>query len=802
MGVIPTSLAQRPVAITGRVVDEEGVPVEEAIVLLDNRDGYKFTDADGRFEYLNVPPGIRNINIHRLGFEEIDLSVFVRQDTSILITLKAILNLEEVVIQDQFIGSEVVTLVNESVSQDELELIQNQALGEIIQQVPGINTIQTGSRVSKPVIHGLHSSRLLVLNNGLRHESQSWGQDHAPEIDPYLGKKISVVKGAGSVRYGPNALSGVILIEPDRLPYDRRKLSGEANLVGMSNGRSGIMSMTIQSGLGDRWGFRINGSAKRGGDQRAPDYWLTNTGFKEYGGTAAFGYNWDGLNMETFYSYFHADLGILAAASSSNNLEALDQAINEEPPARTADDFSYQFSNPFQQVRHHLMKFSGSKQVGSGLIKWIYGYQKNTRREFDVRRSSLSQIPSLNLELSTQNVELEWEPVVAEHYKFHVGTSYLYQQNRNIPGTQRSNFIPNFNMNMAGLYAIVNRHFEGFHLEAGLRYDYRNYEVIGFNANVPGEFYEDQFDFGNLSGTLGFIIHGRQANSLSSNIGIAWRPPNIAELYSFGIKQTAGAIEYGLLWGFDGDPSDPNSSFTIRKFEDLDIENEVGYKWMNTYVFEQKGWNLSASAYLNWIENYIYLKPGGITISQFGTLPFYFYDQTTAFFTGMDLDLRFTGLDHYTFRFRGDVVYANDMDNDGALPFIPAPQVMLDAQRDHLNRTGSIKFIYGVGLNGAFQQFKAPRTIPPLTFGELQESGEDAFSADGTAFDFIDPPEGYILLNLHTGIVFRNHTPTPLKMNFTIENLLNTDYRDYTSRLKYFADSPGRNFKLSLHYQF
>jgi iron complex outermembrane receptor protein len=100
--------------------------------------------------------------------------------------------------------------------------------------------LKTGSSVSKPVIHGLHSNRVLILNNGIRQEGQQWGSEHAPEIDPFIATQLTVIKGANSVRYGSDAIAGVILVEPAPMP-DSAGIRGELNLVGFSNNREGVV---------------------------------------------------------------------------------------------------------------------------------------------------------------------------------------------------------------------------------------------------------------------------------------------------------------------------------------------------------------------------------------------------------------------------------------------------------------------------------------------------------------------------------------------------------------------------------
>ena len=69
----------------------------------------------------------------------------------------------------------------------------------------------------KPVVRGLHSQRIIVMNGGVRQEGQQWGTEHGPEIDPFIAQKLTVVKGVNSVRYGSDAIAGVVLVEPEEV---------------------------------------------------------------------------------------------------------------------------------------------------------------------------------------------------------------------------------------------------------------------------------------------------------------------------------------------------------------------------------------------------------------------------------------------------------------------------------------------------------------------------------------------------------------------------------------------------------
>lgn len=56
----------------------------------------------------------------------------------------------------------------------------------------------------------------------MRHKSQQWGQGHAPEIALAQAGRVTVLKGAESVRYGADALGGVIMVEQASLPYAQK----------------------------------------------------------------------------------------------------------------------------------------------------------------------------------------------------------------------------------------------------------------------------------------------------------------------------------------------------------------------------------------------------------------------------------------------------------------------------------------------------------------------------------------------------------------------------------------------------
>jgi hypothetical protein len=156
-------------------------------------------------------------------------------------------------------------------------------LTDYLKKMAGVSSIQTGPSIMKPVIHGMHSQRVVIMNAGIRQEGQQWGSEHAPEIDPFIADRLTVVKGASSIRYGSDAVGGVILVEPRKLPHEPG-LQAELNLVGMSNGRQGIASGLVEQHLGKFFDvcWRLQGTVKHAGNLSTPDLILENTAFREY----------------------------------------------------------------------------------------------------------------------------------------------------------------------------------------------------------------------------------------------------------------------------------------------------------------------------------------------------------------------------------------------------------------------------------------------------------------------------------------------------------------------------------------
>ncbi len=766
----------------GRVVSAVGEPLAGATVKLSAEKG-TVTNAEGNFTLTNLCATPVTVTVQYLGYQTQTVRLNpLEGKVNVVVLEPERTELQEVVVREQLAHTELAHTAT-TLNEKQLSELAGKSLGETLKDIPGVNAIQAGPGIFKPVIHGVHSQRVLILNHGIRQEGQQWGAEHAPEIDPFIASDIVVIKDASAIKYGTDALGGVVVINPPALP-EAPGLGGSVQTVLQSNGRSGTVAGTLEGGLGAKgWGWRVQGSTKQAGDFKTPDYYLTNTGLKELNFSAATGYHSEKGGAEIFFSHFQTEVGILRG-TATGNLNDLQVAMNSEPPPSTGP-FSYAIAQPRQNVSHDLLKLNGHLETDRGDWQWQYGFQNNQRKEFDVRRSGLSDLPAIDLQLFTHTLTAEWETHTDSKKSMCVGLAGMYQDNNNVFGTQRIPFIPNFNNLSGGVFGVVNYFWQNLSLDIGGRYDYKNYNVAGYD--FKNAFYRSKLAFHNVSATAGLTWNVRSSQAFNASLSTAWRPPHVAELFSLGVHQSAGAIEYGLLLN--------EETNEVMPANEVQVANEKAAKLVLSYKAEGKRFAWEVSGFNNYIRDYIFLRPAGITQNVRGTYPYFRYSQTDALFTGADASATWQVSRGWKLTSKANWLRARDVRNNDNLVFIPANRVELAVRHEG---NGAWKgFFAEAKARYVFRQYFAPRTIPIGRFIEASESGADPLDGNNALFDFLDAPEGYLLATASIGYAWYLKKAR-YDFRASAENLTNTEYREYTNRFRYYADELGRNFILSV----
>lgn len=110
----------------------------------------------------------------------------------------------------------------------------------------------------------------------------------------------------------------------------------------------------------------------------------------------------------------------------------------------------------------------------------------------------------IDLKLNTHTLDAEWETLHSDKRTISLGISGMYQNNQNIFGTQRLPFIPNFVNLSGGAFAVSKLFLNQWTIDLGTRYDYRYYDVKGFDYKNTR--YASSFSFNNISASAGATV--------------------------------------------------------------------------------------------------------------------------------------------------------------------------------------------------------------------------------------------------------------------------------------------------------
>ncbi len=773
--------------IQGRVFDASTKqPLAFVSVLLDSSNTGTESDLQGRFEILGLCEEEYELSFSYLGYKPVShhhdfhhpyLEIYMAPEDYLL---------ESVIVEATPFQSGLGSLNTTRLSGLDMEEVSSETFGDAVSRISGVGTLKTGQNIVKPVIHGLHSNRVLIINNGLRHEYQNWGEDHAPEIDASSIDNIEVVKGAATVRFGPDALGGVVLVNPANVEL-HSPFKADLRLHGRTNGRAGEGSLEMSKGF-NWWSVHGGGSWNRQGDLRAADYMLTNTGKKE---TSYFGevqvHPFSKMDLKLSYSHVEQELGVLSG-SVFGNLDDIQRAFVVDTPLFTLP-FSYDIDKPKQQVEHDSYKASLRYFAKNHSLHLQYGYQFNHRQEFGVRRTDA---PNIDLELRTQSLDLNWNHPELGKLSGKIGAQWLTKANDNLPGTNTVPFIPNYDEKRLGIYMIESLEQGKATWEAGVRFDLLESDITG--REPDNTIYRNKILYRNLSGTIGVKYALSDHATFQSNIGTAWRAPNVAELYRFG--QNSFFLEYGL-WRYtiSEDFDFVSTSQGILDQNDREVPSEQGYKWINTYGIQKDELSLELVGYINYVKNYIYSRPAGITRTPRGSFIFYIYDQTDALLWGLDLNSEYRHSESLSSGLKGSFLWSKQLSPSDFFAAQPPPELGYRlAFRPNLKwlQDGELR----LELNYTFEHFQHPRTITVEDFLFAAQQGINRFSESALDFDLMPPPDGYLLTNLSWRSKWKF-----IHYSFELRNVFDVSYRNYTDRLRYFADDLGRNFLMTINFK-
>ncbi|MDH7799436.1 MULTISPECIES: TonB-dependent receptor [unclassified Beijerinckia] len=211
-----------------------------------------------------------------------------------------------------------ITVVTDS----ELQRTSGATLGDMLANKPGLSSSSYAPGASRPIIRGLDNSRVRVQENGIGSMDVSTiGEDHGVPIDPLAAQKVEVIRGPASLRWGSQAIGGVVNADNNRIP-------GPDTPQGLHGTLRGALTSVDRGGEGSalfdmrQGNFAMHGDyfQRSAGDYQTPHGRQPNSALNMQGGSLGGSYIFDrgyvGVSITQFNSLYHVP-GIAGTASNT-----------------------------------------------------------------------------------------------------------------------------------------------------------------------------------------------------------------------------------------------------------------------------------------------------------------------------------------------------------------------------------------------------------------------------------------------------------------------------------------------------
>ncbi len=749
-------------SITGKISNlKNGESLIAASIYIQDAKIGATTDINGNFEIKNIPSGHHLIEISYTGFTSIveHIDLYQNQEMNFQLIPSVVEN-EGVTVTGVSHAMSIRKSPAAVIAIKKAELMQISATNIIdaLSHKPGISQFSTGPAISKPVIRGLGSNRVVVINDGLRQEGQQWGDEHGIEIDELSINKVEIVKGPASLMYGSDALAGVINIVTN-VPVPDGQITGSIQSNFQSNNNLFAMNANI---AGNKNGFSWNayGTTKSAGSYSNKfDGKVLNSGFNEknFGGYIGLNKSWGYSHL--IFSRFNQQIGMIEG--ERNNVTGqfvLFPGTVLERIAKETDLDSRELFTPKQNVTHTKIISENNLSIGKNRFKINFGLQQNQRKEFgnpfDMEEEELF------FDLKTANYNVHWMLPEKKSWKTTIGINGMIQNNTN-KGEEA--IIPEYGINDAGVFVFSQHTTPKTTISGGLRFDHRSINSHEFKDGMQLKFPDFKKTFSNVSGSIGISYEAEKNITFKANMARGFRAPNLSELASNGAHEGTNRYENG------NKNLKSETSFQVDLGMNLDYEH----------------FSLNIAVFNNAVHDFIFThklraRAGGDSIINLNgeLLQAFKFNQRNANLYGLEavLDIHPHPLDwlHFenTFSYvRGK--WNQHFEGINNMPLIPAPRLISELRTDFLKS--------GKRLNNLFLKMELDNVF----------NQNNAFEAYGTE----TATAGYSLLNAGAGVDFKSKSKTIFQLVLAVNNITDKAYQNHLSRLKYTAENnlTGRN---------
>lgn len=514
--------------ISGTVYDTKyDRPVEMAHVVVAGTNTGSFTDENGNFEIPNVPEGNVVIHASLVGYKPhekelvidnegiADLKIYLQPsnislNNAIVITARRIES-------SAFSSPEALTIINSQ----QLKRESPRTVPEALTGHTGVFTQKTNHGGGSPFIRGLTGNQNLMMIDGIRLNNATFRygpNQYLNTIDPYAVQQMEIVRGAGSVLYGSDAMGGVINV----LTRDPNYSAGfKAGGAVYGKWMSEDMEKT---GRGE---VRLSNNSVA---------FLGGFTYNDFGNIV--GGDTTGKQPFTGYSEYAADAKLRVKLSDSKELIMAYQYDKQRDVPRTDklmnNYVQYHFDPQIRQLGYVRLKSNSKNKWTKQLtVTGSFGQSDESRIK---QKEGSSKVEYENDLVNTWGATAEVTSIPGRNWHFQTGLEFYFDkvnsdksEQEDGQTTPKRGYYPDGATSTSyALYSTHTFNFQPFSLVAGTRL---NMCQIKAKDDIFGDVDVSPVA---LVGSLSAIYHAGGHVNLIASVYNAFRAPNLNDLSSFG----------------------------------------------------------------------------------------------------------------------------------------------------------------------------------------------------------------------------------------------------------------------------
>lgn len=652
---------------------------------------------------------------------------------------------------------ESVTIVDSAT----IERHQSRTPIEMLKEQPGIWGVNVPAQGS-PILRGQIGNRVLYLWDGVRINNGAlfsgpngfFNQFPVGAVD-----RIDVVRGAGSVQYGSDAIGGVINLLPKKAFFtDQPDFGG--SLYSRYGSNDGELTETLDfHASSEKFAFAGGLTWQDVGDYHGPgEGKLDSTGFEAFGGYADLAWrpvdnqtlrlSWIHNRREDVESYVQSKLnasGIprIFGPHEERGIVKLDYTLTQL--GSWSDEFKiYGYYQYYDALRDRLVE-SGTafnntttdtdqqvwglglqNTVESGKLKLVYGT--------DYRTEDLAT--TLRLKTTTKST----------------GASVISEPAGNTPDGTYDVFDAFATLSYQPVEALV--------LTLGGRFEHTHIDSSPVLSDViPSAGYDlDSLEldktWDSFTWNAGAVYSFTPCFDLAANVGSGFRAPTYSDLLSAGTPVFSTRIA-----SIPSPDLDPEKTLSV----------ELGPRW------HSERFSASLAGYYTHLDDLVVSTTSGtVTIPGQGV-----FDASVksndgkGYVTGVELAMAWQLADHWTLFGNATYTYGEDTASDVPLRFIPPLNGTLGLRYDDPSGRWWVEL---AEVMAARLTRHAPNDEQDAGFSEDPGYGSPSATNPPLRSDFDIP--GFAVTNLRGGVRVWNRGDSALDLTLSLNNLFNTRYRE------------------------